>query len=100
MADFWDILVDENYDLRIENGDFVTGPSDQQHVQHILVADKGHYRQWPLLGFGILRYSKASIDPQAVKKQIDLQLRQDNYRVRQIIVTSDYEISIDAKRIR
>lgn len=48
-----DILLTENDDLRIENGDFVIGYADNQHQKHILIATKGEYKEFPELGVGI-----------------------------------------------
>lgn len=94
-----DILVDDNEDVVFANGDFLVGSSDQQHVKHILKADKGHYRQWPLLGVGMLDYVNGAVEPEVIRQTIRTNLRNDNYNVRQVIVTRDYEISIDAQRI-
>lgn len=48
-----ELLLDENGDLSIKNGDFVTGFSDNQHQEHILIATKGEYKEFPELGVGI-----------------------------------------------
>lgn len=50
-----ELLLDENGDLAIENGDFVTGFSDNQHQEHILIANKGEYKQFPEIGVGIIQ---------------------------------------------
>lgn len=52
-----DILLNENYDLSLENGDFVPGESTTQHQEHILVADEGEFRQYPFAGVGIRKWS-------------------------------------------
>ena len=48
-----DILLDTNGDLSFQNGDVVIGYSDNQHQEHILIANKGEYREFPELGVGI-----------------------------------------------
>lgn len=48
-----DLLLDENGDLSIKNGDFEIGFSDNQHQEHILIANKGEYKEFPELGVGI-----------------------------------------------
>ena len=45
-----DILFNE--DLEVLNGDFSIQESDQQHINHIMRANKGHYYQFPLIGLG------------------------------------------------
>lgn len=42
-------------DLRIVDGDFAVGYSDNQHQEHILIATKGEYKEFPELGVGINR---------------------------------------------
>ena len=48
-----DILLDRNGDLNFKNGDLDIGYSDNQHQEHILIANKGEYREFPELGVGI-----------------------------------------------
>ncbi len=48
-----DILLDTKGDLSFQNGDVVIGYSDNQHQKHILIANKGEYREFPELGVGI-----------------------------------------------
>jgi hypothetical protein len=48
-----DILLDTDGDLSIKNGDFDIGFSDNQHQEHILLANKGEYKEFPELGVGI-----------------------------------------------
>jgi hypothetical protein len=48
-----DLLLDENGDLSIVNGDFDIGFSGNQHQEHILLANKGEYKEFPELGVGI-----------------------------------------------
>jgi hypothetical protein len=45
-----DLITGEDGDLVFEGGDILVGESDNQHVQSILYAAPGHYRQWPFLG--------------------------------------------------
>ena len=100
MADVVDILIDQDtYEIRIENGDFVLGESDPQHIELIFVIDKGQNRQYPLLGLGILKQLSGNIDPLALKQAIQKNLVDDGYRVNKIIVTPEYEITVDATRI-
>ena len=48
-----DLLLDTNGDLAVKNGDLVIGYCDNQHQEHILVATKGEYKEFPELGVGI-----------------------------------------------
>lgn len=104
MAKAYGILVDDTCDLIIENGDLKIGESDQQHVQFIFKARYGQFRQFPLVGVGIESYIKGSINAQALKREIKVQLEADNYRVNEISVgldsSGELEISVDAFRLR
>jgi hypothetical protein len=100
MAIYTDIITDSTNDLIIENGDFKLNESDSQHVEHIITADKGQFRQWPLIGVGINRLINGSINPQSLKQVIKLNLESDNYNVRLIEVDSidKLSINVDAQR--
>lgn len=95
-----DIITDSNNDLEIVNGDFKVDESDSQHVEHILIADKGQFRQHPLIGVGINRQMNGSINPQEIRQTIKLQLESDGYNVRKIDIdpSDEMKIDIDAER--
>ncbi|WP_343530849.1 hypothetical protein [Pedobacter sp.] len=42
-----------NNDLEFEAGDLMVGFSDEYHQKHILIAEKGEYKQFPELGVGM-----------------------------------------------
>lgn len=85
-----DVLLDENGDLLIENGDFSIGESDQQHVNCIFIAHPGHYKQFPLTGFGASRYlKKSTMTKQEFIRNLTMQLEQDGYKNPEI--SNDFE---------
>ena len=76
-----DILTKPEGDLNILNGDLDVGYSDEQHVEHILITSKGHFKQNPLIGVGIEDYINSPtslITRQKLEKEIALQLESDN----------------------
>jgi hypothetical protein len=87
-------------DLVIQNGDFLVDESDTMHIEHILKADKGQFRQWPLIGVGALRLKGASVDRVAISQAIRVQLMADNFLVKSVKVSSgdQMRVQIDAKR--
>ena len=100
-----DILLEEvpssiNEDLTIENGDFKVFNSDQQHIQHILKANKGQYYQSPLVGLGIANYRAASLSPQKLKQDIKTQLKADDFITKVVEVSRDFVVNIDAERLK
>jgi len=48
-----DIILNKTGDLHIQNGDIILGYCDNQHQEHILLANKGDYKEFPELGVGI-----------------------------------------------
>ena len=97
--EFKDVKTDENGNLIILNGDLKLDESDSQHIEHILISDKGQFRQFPLIGVGIKRALKGSSNPQSLKQQISVQLESDNYNVRKITIEPNpLNIEIDAER--
>lgn len=96
-----DILLDDDFDLIIENGDFKIGSSDMQHIQLICITDLGHWKQFPLQGVGIHNYISSSSQVDALKRAINIQLAADGYKVSQVTVNGtneNFTYSIDATR--
>lgn len=81
-------LVDGDYDLLINNGDFVMAQSDIQHVRHIIEAEQGNYKQQPLIGVGVRKMINGTLD-EATKRVIRLQLKSDQYQTSEIQVGSE-----------
>lgn len=84
MADRTDILLTEDNDLMIYEGDFVTGVSDQQHVMHILQSVSGDYKQYPVIGVNMINFINGFTSDMA--RTIKLQLMSDGYNVKNLIV--------------
>jgi len=86
-------------DLQIENGDFVVGHSDQQHVEDLLIAHKGEYTQNPVLGIGISAYLRAPIDSRVrekLEREIKLQIEADGGKKVKVAVKTIEDIEITA----
>ena len=96
MAITTDILLDENEDLLIENGDFVIGDSNEQHIRHILRLAPGQNRMAPLLGANIIENLKGNLDGD-FKRKIRIMLAMDGVTVNDVQINND-ELNIDAKR--
>lgn len=75
-----DILLNEQNEVLIVDGDFVTGQSDQQHVKHIVEAFKGEYKSTPLVGFGALNWLKRDDKIESeFRRDLKIQLENDGY---------------------
>lgn len=92
----YDIILNENNDLDIENGDFVIGKADNQHQKHILIATKGEYKEFPELGVGI---SKMLSDDDFTDMLIEAKknLQYDGMDVENISFNKSGKLIIDGK---
>lgn len=90
-----DILVDDDNDLWVKNGDFVVGESTRQHQAHLLVAQKGEYRQSPASGVGIGDYLSDE-DLAELGSEIQKQFESDGMTIRKLSVFEDGTAKIDA----
>lgn len=79
MSDRKDILLSDDNDLQIQNGDFLIGLSDVQHVDHIVTAQLGEYKEFPNVGFGVQTYLKTKTREVRFKRDLRVQLNYDGY---------------------
>lgn len=96
-----DIMLDNNLDLVIKDGDFVIDDSEQQHQELILIATRGSFRESPLTGVGIIKYIKSGFTVAAVdalRQKIRLQLQYDGYTNVATQINSFTDIQIQADR--
>lgn len=98
MPNARDIKQEAN-ELVFQNGDFVITDSDQQHIEDIVEAYPGHYKEFPLLGVGVRQYINASGSQAELQSQIRLQLEADGYTINNVIIGDEGKIYIDAERI-
>lgn len=89
-----DLLLDENNDLILVGGDFSIGHSDEQHQKHILIANKGEYKEHPEVGVGIIdmlnddAYTESLIE---TKKQLEY----DGMTIRNVSYNEQGKLIID-----
>lgn len=80
-----DVIID-NGDLQTASGDFVTGYSDEQHQEHLLVFQKGSLKGDPECGVGIENYVNDTEIPEMVR-EIRFQFERDGMNVRSVNYT-------------
>ena len=95
-----DLTLDLNNDLIIENGDFFIGQTDDQNIEAILLAEKGQFYQFPLLGYGITRRLLGPFDRLTERKAIRENLRRDNYNVKVLNIDGNVGIEVDADKVK
>lgn len=97
-----DLMTNSTGELLIVDGDFVLGESDIQHIDHILRASQGDYKESPLIGFGVDQYEHATVSAVELakyKKGIQIQLEYDGFTNVSVEASSFKNIMIDAKRL-
>ncbi|CAA0254148.1 oxidase [Tenacibaculum maritimum] len=90
-----DFLLDDNEDLTIQNGDFAIGNATLQHQKHILVAQKGEYKEHPEIGVGIANALNDE-NPRRLLTQIRRNFEYDGMQVKSLELKQDGSIAIDA----
>jgi hypothetical protein len=78
-----DLLLDDNDNLIISNGDFVIGNADYQQRKLIILSQKGEWKEYPSLGFGIDNYLKKSVTADEKQKfitELKSELSSDNIK--------------------
>ncbi|CAM1361533.1 conserved hypothetical protein [Tenacibaculum litopenaei] len=90
-----DFRIDQ--DLLFYQGDLYLAEASQQNIEHLLLAQKGSYKEYPLLGVGIENYLRgnSAINKLRLEAEIEKQLEFDNFKVRLIDVTNLNAIQID-----
>ncbi|MCE7990442.1 MAG: oxidase [Roseivirga sp.] len=90
-----DILLDEGFDLQIENQDFNIGESTRQNQGLILMANKGEFKQHPFMGVGLKLYVE---DDRlgALRVELTKQLELDGMKVERVNVFSNGKLEIEA----
>jgi hypothetical protein len=95
-----DLILDLNNDLIIESGDWAIGQSDDQNIEAIMLAEKGQFYEFPLLGYGITRRLYGSFDRLTERKLIREALKRDNYNVTTLNIDGNVAIEVDAEKIK
>lgn len=91
-----DLQLDGIGDILLKDGDYVMDESDMQHIEDILDAYPGEYRNAPLLGVYLQRAVNGLLDG-SIRRDININLQSDNYSVKKVEIT-DTNLNIDAER--
>lgn len=89
-----DIILDDNYDIRMVNGDLDIGLSDSQQAQLLLHSSPGEWKGNPTHGVGITQYIEHH-DKGQLARRIQTELTADGMRVNNINI-NNANINIDA----
>ena len=72
-----DIILDDNMDLKIVDGDFVVDHSLTQEVSMLLMLNKGDLKSDPILGTNLIQKIKQKVSKVVIKQVIDINLTRD-----------------------
>lgn len=86
---FQDILLDEDFDLLIENGDFVIGESVNQDIALIINTWVGHWKKSPLIGVGIQNYLNSSGQSVTIRRNISVGMDADSIIIDDLFVSNN-----------
>ncbi|RTL47463.1 MAG: hypothetical protein EKK39_14255 [Sphingobacteriales bacterium] len=75
-----DILLDNNLDIAIQNGDFVVGECTQQNQQLLLMAGKGTFKEFPTTGVGLNDFIESE-DTVGLLREVKAQFSADGMTV-------------------
>jgi hypothetical protein len=70
-----DILLNTDFDLDIQNGDFVIGRSDEQQQEVLMLATQGDFKQNPEVGIDLISF----INESEIEKMVDAVREQFTY---------------------
>lgn len=89
-----DILLNADFEIRIEQGDFVVGESKEQDIALILDSMPGAWKQSPLLGVGIRKNLSQPLNSNALLRgEIIKHLEYDDIKANKIEII-DSEVNI------
>lgn len=99
MATARDILLADNLDYHITNGDFTLGESDEQSTILVLNTNIGGWKFHPTCGAGLVKYVGSSGTQAQMKREMSVQLTADGFKVNSIIVKNYDDFYIDHERV-
>ena len=83
-----DLLLNDNGDLSIANGDLSIGESTTQHQRLLLTTTKGDWRENPLAGVGTAAYLKDEL-PGELLAEIKKEFQKDGMQVSKVSLVDE-----------
>ncbi len=92
-----DILLNQDSNLLIEQGDWQVGNSHHQHIELLLTSLPGQWKENPEAGVGLPLSQNGLVDG-FLKRTIAVQLQADGFKLDHLQIT-EKGIIIDAKQL-
>ena len=93
----FDILLDEDFDMKAKNGDFIVADATLQNQQLILLSHKGEFKKDPQVGIGLSNYLLDDANVHELHQEIQLQFELDGMNIKEITGKTWKETSITAE---
>ncbi|PXZ44908.1 hypothetical protein DMB45_00220 [Sanguibacteroides justesenii] len=90
-----DITQTQDGDIEFNSGDLIYSESTGQHQRDILLADKGHYKEFPTLGVGTINYLNDT-EPENFLRTVRKEYTADGMKVKNIKIINN-ELTIEAE---
>ena len=81
MVEYGDIILDNEDNLLISNGDLKPGDNHEQAIGAIINADPGNFRKWPTLGAGLSTLLAGPLNSRDISAKIQNAANLDGWRV-------------------
>lgn len=92
-----DILLDEDNDLAITNGDYTMQWSDSQNLNTLMLTNKGMLKNAPLIGPNLINLANARFDIVKTEGDVKQALDADNWQNGDVSIT-EQDIYVTADR--
>lgn len=91
-----DIKLDDDLELEFVNGDFNISEGLNQHIELILRANKGEFKESPLIGYFIEKDLKSNLSQTEIEANVALALKADSIKVNSVKIVNG-SLEIDAE---
>ena len=82
-------------DMVVRRGDFYVANSNNQNVEHNLIADEGNFFQSPLVGIGINRYINSTSSEAKLRRIVTSGLNEDDFRLDRLEFVPDDDGNVE-----
>lgn len=79
-----DILLDENNELKLANGDFVIGETEMQEVGLILSSNQGEWKEHPVVGANLVTKIRSNTNDTRLERTLRIQMKLDGKDYEQV----------------
>lgn len=72
------LLNPDTYELELSSNTLSIGSTDEQNCQLILLTNQGEWKDYPVLGAGLVSFVRSNASDLHIQRQVRLQLSLDN----------------------